>query len=120
MSTTYVVQHNEGLCPASINIADSEEDTLAHDGGQDLLDEEGKEDAGNSSQDEVVDQEDLLELEFVLLAHVFSTSQDDDVVNEDENSRLLQCGHGRDTGLETKLAGWVADAQLESLVKDGP
>lgn len=52
-----VVEDNQGLGPAAIDIADGEEDALADDGGQELLNEESQEDAADGGEVEVVDKE---------------------------------------------------------------
>lgn len=117
---TYIVQNNKRLSPASIMIADSEEDALADDGRQDLLNEESQENGRDCREDKVVDNGQLLELESLFCAHDFAASQNEDIVEYDENARLLQGGHGCNASLEAKLAGWVAGEELKDLVEDGP
>lgn len=117
---TYVVQNDKRLGPASVVIANREENTLADDGRQDLLNEKGQEDGRDRGEDEVVDNGELLKLESVLVAHNFATSQNEDIVDDNKNSRLLQGGHGRDARLKAELAGRVAGKNLEDLVEDGP
>lgn len=53
---TYVVQDDERLGPASIMIANGKEDALAHNGGQNLFDEQSQEDGRYRRQEKVVDQ----------------------------------------------------------------
>lgn len=118
--TTYVVQDNERLGPASIMIADSEEDALADDGRQDLLNEESQEDGRDRREDKVVDDSQLLKLESVLCAHDLAASQNKDVVEYDKDARLLQGGHGSNASLEAEFAGWVAGEELKDLVEDWP
>lgn len=101
-------------------IADSEEDAFTHDSRENLLDKERQEDCRDSSEHEVVDDGELLQHEALPRAHDFATTQNDHIVEDDEDARLLQGGHGRDTSLKAELAGRVADEELEDLVEDGP
>lgn len=117
---TYVVKNNKRLGPASVMITDGEENTLADNGRQDLLNEESQENRRDRGEDKVVDNGELLELEGILGAHDFAASQDEDIVEDDKNARLLQSGHGRDAGFKAEFAGGVAGEDLEDLVEDGP
>lgn len=60
---TYVVQNNKRLGPASIVIADGEENALADDGGQNLLNKESQKDGRDRRENKVVDDSQLLKLE---------------------------------------------------------
>ena len=100
---TYVVDDDQGLRPASVLIADGVEDALADHRGQQLLNEEGQEDAADDGQVEVVDQEERLELEGLAVAHELAATEDDGVVDDDEDTRLLERRHGRDALVEVKV-----------------
>lgn len=108
------------MSPTAIVVADGVEDALAHDGRQNLLDEKGQQDGGDGGQDEVVDEKERFKLESVSFAHPLATPENDDVVADDKNTRLLEGGHGRDAGLKLEFAGRVADDGLPGLVEDGP
>lgn len=101
-------------------VADGVEDPLAHDGGEQLLNEQGQEDAADGSEVEVVHEEDGLELERLPAAHPLPAAEDYDVVDDHEDGRLLQRGHGRLARHELELIGRVAGDVLEGLVEDGP
>lgn len=117
---TYVVEDNQRLSPAAIVVADGKEDTLTDNGRQKLLNEESQEEAANSGQVEVVDEEERLELERLAVAHQLSAAKDDEVVDDDEDGRRLQGGHGSLERHELEVIGRVANNGREELVKDGP
>lgn len=99
---------------------DGKEDTLADNSGQKLLNEESQEEAADGGQVEVVDEEERLELEGLAVAHQLSAAKDDEVVDDDEDGRRLQSGHGSPKGHELEVIGRVANDGREELVKDGP
>lgn len=115
-----IVEHNKGLRPTTIVIADGIKDALAHNSRQNLLDEKSQKDGGDGGQDEVVDKEQGLQLESLPLAHPLAATKNDNVVADDEDTRLLERGHGRDAGLKLELASRIADDGLPGLVEDGP
>lgn len=117
---TYIVEDNEGLRPTAIMIADGIEDALAHNGRQDLLNEESQEDGGDGGQDKVVNEEQRFKLEPVLLAHPLATTKDDNVVANDEDARLFEGRHWRNASLELEVASRVANDGLPGLVENGP
>lgn len=96
------------------------EDTVARDLGQQLLNEENEEHAADGSEVEVVDEEKALELERLAVPHQRATTKDDDVVQDDEDARLLERRHGRDASLEAEVVGRVAHDGCPRLVEDGP
>lgn len=53
----HVVKNHKVLCPATFMITDGEEDTLPHNSRQELLNVEREEDRADSSEDEVMPQE---------------------------------------------------------------
>lgn len=101
-------------------VADGKEDTLADNSGQKLLNEESQEEAADGGQVEVVDEEERLELKGLAVAHQLSAAEDDEVVNDDEDGRRLQRGHGSLKGHKLEVIGRVANDGREELVKDGP
>lgn len=54
---TYVVQDNQRLSPSTAVVADGVEDTVADNGGQELLNKQSQEDGADGGQEEVVDHE---------------------------------------------------------------
>lgn len=118
--STYVVENNKRLGPATTVVADGMENASADDGGQQLLNEEGQEGGRDSSQVEVVNQEQGLQLEGRAIAHKLATTEDDSVVDGNEYSRLLQGGHGSLSSSEPEFACWIASNGSPDLVKDRP
>lgn len=108
------------LGPAAIMVADGVEDAVARNGGQKLLNVQSQQDGADSSEDEVVDQEQTLELERLTTTHQLATAEDDGVVDDDEDGGGLEGGHGRLEGDETKVLGRVADTSSPCLIEDGP
>lgn len=117
---THVVQHNQGLGPTAIVVADRVEDAMANDGGQELLNEESQEDAADGGEVEVVDEEQRLELEGLAVAHQLATAEDDDVVDDDEDGARLEGRQGRLKRHKLELIGRVAEDGGPCLVEDGP
>lgn len=73
------------LGPASIVVADRVEDTMANDGGEKLLNEQSQKDGADGGQDEVVDEEQSLEFEGFAVAHQLAATEDDGVVDDNED-----------------------------------
>ena len=117
---TNVVQNNQRLGPATFAVADGKEDTLADHGPQKLLNEESQEDAADGGEVEVVDQEERPQLEWLAVAHELATSENYGIVDNNEDAGLLDRRHGRNTGLEAKVLGRIADDGLKGLAEDGP
>lgn len=118
--STYVVENDKRLGPATTAVADGIEDASADNGGQQLLDKERQEDGRNGSQVEVMDQEQRLQLEGLAVAHNLTTPEDDGIVDSNEDSRLLQGRHGSLPSGEPELADGIASNGGPDLVKDGP
>lgn len=118
--TTYIVQDNEGLSPTAVSIADGMENTAANDGRQKLLNVQGQKNTTDNGQVQVVDEEERLELEGLTVAHELAASKNDDVVDDDEDGRGLECRHGRLEGDELELAGGISHHSRPCLVEDGP
>lgn len=118
--STYVVEDNKRLCPATLMVADRMEDASSNNSGQQLLDEERQEGRRDGGQVEVVDQEQRLELEGLAVAHELTTTEDDGVVDSNEYPRLPQGGHGRAARDELKLADRVASKESPDLVEYRP
>jgi hypothetical protein len=117
---TYVVQDDERLSPTAALVTDSVEDTVSHEGGQELLDEQNQENATDECQDEVVDHEQGVQLERRQLLHDFTTTEDDNVVCDKHHGGLLQCGQRGHVLGELELARRVTHDLLVSLIKEGP
>lgn len=118
--TTHIVQDNQRLGPATIDVADGMEDTAANNRGNQLLNEESQKYAADGGEVEVVDEEERLELEWLAVAHGLATTKDDGVVDDDEDGRRLERRHGRLEGHKLEVIGRVADDGLEGLAEDGP
>lgn len=101
-------------------VADGVEDAAANNGRDELLNEEGQEDAANGSQVEVVDEEEGLELEGLAGAHVLASTKDDGVVDDDEDGGRLEGRHGGLKRHKLEVVGRVADDGSPCLVEDGP
>jgi hypothetical protein len=117
---TYVVQDDKGLSPSTLGIADSMEDTATDNGGKKLLNEESQESTADQSQVEIVNEEETLELEGLTVAHPFATTEDDGVVDNNEDRCRLESGHGGLERHKLEVIGGVANNSSECLVKDGP
>lgn len=117
---TYVVQNDQGLGPAATVVTDGVEDAVAHNGGEELLDEQGQQDGADDGQEQVVDHEEGVELESGDVLHDLAAPEDDDVVGDQDSRGLLkggQRGHALD---ELELAGGVTHDLLASLVEQWP
>lgn len=101
-------------------VADGVEDTVTDNGGQKLLNVQSQEDGTDGGQDEVVDEEQALELEGLAVAHQLATTEDDAVVDDDEDGSRLEGRHGRLERDELELFGRVAHAGGPCLVENGP
>lgn len=117
---THVVEDNERLRPAAIVVADGMEDTLTVDGRNKLLNEENEKNTADGREVEVVDQEQRLELEGLAVAHHLAPTEDDGIVDDDEDGSRLESRHGSLEGDELELAGGIADNGGPGLVEDGP
>lgn len=106
--------------PSTLNIADSEEETLVVKSWDQLLSEESQQDGANRSEVEVVDHEGSIEFESRAVAHQLASTENYNVVCENQRSGLLHGRHGGDMGLEVEVLGVVSLDGREGLVKDGP
>lgn len=101
-------------------VTDGVEDALSDDRGEKLFNEEGEEDSADGSQVEVVDEEEGLQLESLASSHQLTSSKNYNVVYNDEDRGLFECGHGRLAGDELEVVGRVAGNKLKGLVENGP
>lgn len=101
-------------------VTDGVEQAFSDNRRQKLLNEEGQQKTGDGGEVEVVNQEECLELEGLAVAHELAATENNDVVQDDENARLLKSGHGRLPGDEAELADWVAGEKGPDFVKDRP
>lgn len=106
---TYVVENNKRLSPATLGVADGVEDAAADDGREQLLNEESQKSTADNGQDEVVNQEETLELEGFPVAHDLSATEDDGVVDGDEDGGRLERRHGSLERHKLEVIGRVAD-----------
>lgn len=120
MRDTHIVQDNQGLSPATLSITDGMEDAAANNSGEKLLNEESQEDSADGSQVEVVDEEESLELVGLTVAHELATTEDDGVVDDDEDRGGLEGRHGRLKGHELEVVDRVAHDGGPCLIEDGP
>ena len=108
------------LSPATFPMANGVEDTVSNNRGEQLLNEESQQYTANSSKVEVVDQEKPLKLEGFAVAHQLASTENDEVVYNDEDQGRLQRGHGRFPPLEPKIIGRVAYNGFKSFAEDWP
>lgn len=101
-------------------VANGVEDTVADNGGQELLNKQGQEDGADGGQEEVVDHEQGVQLEGGEVLHDLTATEDDDVVGNQHGRGLFEGGHRGHALDEVELASRVAHDQLVGLVKDGP
>lgn len=87
---TYVVQNDQGLGPTALLVAHGEKEATPRNGGDKLLNEKSQESAADKGQVEVVDQEERPQLEGLAVAHQLPATKDYNVVNDDEDTRLLE------------------------------
>lgn len=119
-SRTYVVQDYQRLSPTAVDFANGVEQAMPVDGRNELLSEQGQENATDQSEHQVVDDGNGLELEGWSIPHQFPSTEYDRVIYDNKDRRLLQGRHGRLAGDEFEVIGRVAHDQLEGLVEDGP
>ena len=67
-----------------------------------------------------MDLEQAIELHRLPSLHQFPSTENDEVVRNERDGRLLHCRHGRLAGHEAEVICWVSAHQLEGLVEDGP
>lgn len=101
-------------------VADGVEDTVADNGGQELLDEQSQEDGADDGQEEVVDHEQSVQLEGGEVLHDLTATQDDDVVSDQHGPGLLEGGHRGHALDKLELAGRVAHDLFIGLIEDRP
>ena len=101
-------------------IADGMEDTAADNSRDELFQEEEEETTADGSEVEVVDQEQGLELESRTVAHPFTSTKDDAVVNDDEDGGRLEGRHGSFEGDELELADGRAHDGSPRLIEEAP
>lgn len=120
MFATYVVEHNERLSPATAVVANGVEDTATNNGGHELLNEENQEDERDGREVEVVDQEESLKLEGLTVAHELAATENDGVVDDNEDGCRLEGGHGCLERDKLELLSGIANNHLPALAEDGP
>lgn len=101
-------------------VANGVENTTTDNGRDELLQEEHKKSTRDESEVEVVDEEERLELEGLTVAHQLATTEDDGIVDDDENGSRLEGRHGRLERNELEFIDGVADDSSPCLVEDGP
>lgn len=101
-------------------IADGVEDTMADNGGQELLNKQSQEDGADGGQEEVVDHEQGVQLEGREVLHNLPATEDNDVVGDQHDRGLLEGGHRGHALSEVELAGGVSHDLFIGLVEDGP
>lgn len=117
---TYVVQNDKRLGPTAAVVTDGVEDAMAHDRGQELLDEQSQENGADDGQEQVVDHEQGVELECGELLHDLPATEDHSVVGDQNGRGLLEGGQRGDTLHELELAGGIAHDLLIGLVEQRP
>lgn len=117
---TYVVKNNELVGPATIVGADSVEDAISDNLGQELLDEQDEEKTADQGEVKVVNLEEEAELERLATTHKLSTTEDDDVVANEHGGRLLEGSHGGLARDKAEVLRLVALDRGKGLFEDGP
>lgn len=120
LDRTYVVQHDHGLSPTAIVVADGMKDTVAVKLGNQLLNKEDQEDTTDGGKVEVVDEEQRLELEGLSRAHQLAPTKDDDIVDDDEDGGGFESRHGSLEGHKLELLSRVSYNGLPSFAENGP
>ena len=67
-----------------------------------------------------MDQEQRPQLEGFAVAHELAASEDDGIVDDNEDARLLDRGHGGHASLEPEVFGGEANHLLKGLVEERP
>lgn len=119
-SNTHVVEDNKGLRPATIVVANGVKDTTASEGRDELLNEQDQENARDSRQIKVVDQEERLELERFAVTHDLAATKDDGIVDDNEDGSRLEGRHRRLERHELELLSRVSDDGLPGLAEYRP
>lgn len=117
---THIVQGDQRLSPAAIIVADGEEETVADQRRDELLEVEGEQATADDGQVEVVDFEQPVELQRRALFHNLPTTEDDDVVRGQGHGRLEHRRHGRAARDEAELLGLVSHDLFKGMGEDGP
>lgn len=116
----YIVQDDQRLGPAAVCLANRVEHAVPDNGREQLLNKQREQDCADGCEVEVVDEEERLELEWLSVAHDFPAAEDEDVVGDDEDGRLLEGRHGRLAGDESEVVCGLARDRREGLVEDWP
>lgn len=117
---THIIENDELLRPATSMVADGVEEAVPRKCGNELLGEQGQKDAADGGQVEVVQLEEEAELEGRAIAHELATSEDYNVVCEENDGACLDVRDGGLAGDELELVGGIADDLFEGFVEDGP
>lgn len=119
-SNTHVVKKNQLVRPATVEVADGVEDAVPDNGGKKLLNEERQKATTDDGKVQVVDLERAVQAESCAAPHELAAAQNDDVVYDKRNGRLLVRRHDRLAGRELELLGRVAKHLLPRGGEDGP
>ena len=117
---TYVIKDNQFICPASLAVADSEENPVPHNNGNKLLGEQHQQAKANYREVEVVHLKQKVEQICRSVSHQLPSSKDYKVVGHKYGSGSLQ---GRYWGLarhKSKVLWFVCFHGLESLLEYRP
>lgn len=117
---THVVEKNELVTPATVEVADGVEHAVPDNCGKKLLNEEGQKTTTDDGKVQVVDLERAVQAESCAAPHELAAAQNEDVVYDKRNGRLLVRRHDRLAGSELELLGRVAEHLLPCGGEDGP
>lgn len=101
-------------------VADSEEEALTRDRGDQLLRKQRKQYAANGREVKVVHLEEKVELEGRTLAHELSTAEDYNVVCDNRDGARLEGRERRLSLHEAEILRLDARNGLKDLLEDGP
>ena len=114
---THIVESHERRSPATVVVTDGIQKTAVAEDGRKLLNEKSQQTAGDHGEKEVVDLEQPLELEGVEVPHDLPSSKNNDVVGDDERTRLLHRPYRSFAVLELKLPRRVAGGPFEEHIE---
>lgn len=117
---THIVQNDQLIGPATLMVANGVENAIAHDFGDQLLQEQHQQNSANGRQVEVVDLEQAIELQRGIVLHDLATSEYENVVGDEHDGAGLECRQGCLALDEAEVLRLVALDRLEGLLENWP
>ena len=94
---TYVVEGDQRRGPPTPNIAYCIEYSPAPHGRSELLNEQGQQDCADDGEDQIVDHEEPVQVEWLLMSHELPSTEDRHIVCYKSSCASCQSRHGCDT-----------------------